>query len=199
MNFSEKLTRLVRSSKMTQKAIVSAMNAKGVKLTEASFSRWMQGTNRPEDENKIRILAEVLKVDPYELTGSAYLNKIPLLSWVQAGVWNETFTDYAEYIEVPVMVKSHCFALQVRGNSMSKSTGKSYFDGCYVIVDPYCEKTPESLLHKIVIARKQGEATIKEFILEGNKPYLKPWNPDYPILEVTSDTEIIGVVIRMFD
>ena len=199
MNFSEKLKRIVSQSNMTQKAIVSAMNSKGVKLTTATFSRWMNGTNEPEDENKIRILAEVLKIDPYELSGSAYLNKIPLLSWVQAGVWSETFTDYVEYIEVPVLVKAHCFALQVRGNSMSQSVGKSYFDGCYVIVDPTCDKTPESLLHKVVIARKQGEATIKEFILEGNKPYLKPWNPDYPILEVSDDTEIIGVVIRMFD
>lgn len=198
MEFSKSLSAAIAKSGLSQKEIVARMKQRGEKLTEATLSRWRNGQNKPDDQ-KIKILAEVLGISPYELTASAYMNKIPLISWVQAGVWSETFTDYAETIDVPVFVKPNCFALQVRGDSMSRAIGKSYYDGCYVVVDPDFDKSPESLLHKVVIAQKQNEATIKEFILEGNKAYLKPWNNDYPILEVTSDTIIIGVVIRMFD
>lgn len=193
-----KVKELITASGLKQNQIVEKLKAKGCKLTPATFSRWLSGENTPSDD-KIKVLAEVLNTEPYNLCVTAFVNRLPLLSWVQAGVWSETFTDYAEFIEVPVVVKSQCFVLQVRGNSMSQKEGKSYFDGCYVIVDPNCDKSPESLLHKVVIARKLGEATIKEFVLEGTKPYLRPWNTDFPTLEVTPDTEIIGVVIRMFD
>lgn len=128
--------------------------------------------------------------------------KLPLLSYVQAGQYTETFCDEndVEYIEVPYSnIKEGCFCLQVKGDSMSRSPGKSYYDGIFVIVDPNCDKSKDALNRKVVIARTEEGATIKEFVLEGDKPYLRPWNDRFQILEVTAETVIIGIVIQSFD
>ena len=164
----------------------------------ASVSRWLSGKDTPTLEN-LQKLSTLFKVSMAHLLGESSL--LPLLSWVQAGDFADALPFSYDTIEVPMLIKKPgCFVLQVRGNSMSRPEGLSYFDGCYVVVDPNIDRTPECLLHKVVVARTSEGATIKEFILEGNLKRLHPWNPDpsFHDLEVTEDTYIIGEVIKMF-
>lgn len=162
----------------------------------ASVSRWLSGKDTPTLEN-LQKLSELLKVSISHLLGESCM--LPLLSWVKAGDFADALPFSYDTIEVPMLIRRpDCFVLQVRGNSMSRPEGKSYFDGCYVVVDPHFDPAPDMLLHKVVIAQTSEGVTIKEYILEGDKPRLHPWNPAYHDLEVTEDTVIIGEVIKMF-
>ncbi|WP_315942901.1 LexA family protein, partial [Salmonella enterica] len=48
-----------------------------------------------------------------------------------------------------------------------------------------------------VIARKKSsdEVTFKKYIYDMGREFLKPLNPQYPVIEMNNDCEIIGVVV----
>lgn len=200
---------------MILKGMSQVMLGKIVNVSGAAVSHWFSGKNGITYDNLYQIAdffnmsVDEFYRDPETGESQQYTdnmrynyskNRLPLLSWVQAGVWSEStvYTDI-QYIDTPLKSKNEkCFVLQVRGDSMSRATGKSYFDGCYILVNPQCSKNKEDLNHKVVVARDGNNATLKEFILDGNTPYLRPYNTTYPTLVVTETTEIIGVVVGMW-
>ena len=127
--------------------------------------------------------------------------RIPVLSWVQAGAWNDIGCDdpamtCTEWTETSADVSDHSFALIVRGDSMfNPSDKRSLADGVLVVVDTVFNAEPESLNHKIVVAMLEGtnEATIKEFVKDGPNMYLNPLNPRYPIMPIDSNCRIVAV------
>jgi len=46
----------------------------------------------------------------------------------------------------------------------------------------------------------RGEVTFKRLVIEGERRYLKPLNPNWPekIIEVPDDARIVGVVIGRY-
>lgn len=126
--------------------------------------------------------------------------RIPVISWVQAGAWNDIGCDdpamtCTEWMETSSGVSEHAFALIVRGDSMTNSSNpRSIQDGAKVVVEPIFD--PEQLNRKIVVAMLEGssEATIKEFIQDGPVKFLKPLNPAYPSMQINGNCRIVGVV-----
>ncbi len=126
--------------------------------------------------------------------------RIPVISWVQAGAWNDIGCDdpamtCTEWMETSSGVSEHAFALIVRGDSMTNSNNpRSIQDGAKVVVEPIFD--PEQLNRKIVVAMLEGssEATIKEFIQDGPVKFLKPLNPAYPSMQINGNCRIVGVV-----
>ena len=126
--------------------------------------------------------------------------RIPVISWVQAGVWSDTGCDdpamtCTEWMETSSGVSEYAFALIVRGDSMTNSSNpRSIQDGAKVVVEPIFD--PEQLNRKIVVAMLEGssEATIKEFIQDGPVKFLKPLNPAYPSMQINGNCRIVGVV-----
>ena len=51
---------------------------------------------------------------------------------------------------------------------------------------------------KLVVAKltDSNEATFKKLIEDAGRRFLKPLNPDYPMLQVNGNCKIIGVVVR---
>ena len=127
--------------------------------------------------------------------------RIPVLSWVQAGAWNDIGCDdpamtCTEWTETSADVSDHAFALIVRGDSMfNPSDKRSLADGVMVVVDSVFNSDVESLNHKIVVAMLEGtnEATIKEFVKDGPNMYLNPLNPRYPIIPIDGNCRIVAV------
>jgi len=134
-------------------------------------------------------------VSPIET--SVKYSTIPIISWVQAGQWNEIFDNHPvghgdEYISVTARVGLHAFALKVRGDSMEPE----FPDGSIIIVDPEREARHGSYV--VVRLDEEMEATFKQLILDGSRKYLKPLNDRYPILEVDGKKATIsGVVVQM--
>lgn len=88
-------------------------------------------------------------------------------------------------------VGPNAFALRVVGDSMEPRIP----DGAIVVIDPARPYQHGS----IVLAKRvmDQEATLKQLWYDGAVPKLRPLNDRYPILEMPTDTRIIGVAIRI--
>ena len=201
-DLADKLKRLLAEQQsLNQTAIAKEFN-----VSTAAVAKWFNYGSVSMD--KLPKLAKMLGTTTDYLLSKKLINdisepikakKIPVISWVQAGLFNEmTDPEYDEFIYVDENVPDECFALRVNGDSMTSQTGgRSIPDGAIVIVKP-CELPPEDLNHKVVIAvNDDGETVMKELVLDGSAAYLKPWNTTiYSVIPVTKTTRIIGYVIR---
>jgi repressor LexA len=82
------------------------------------------------------------------------------------------------------------FALEVRGDSM---TGKCILDGDLVVLEH--GMTPKN--GDVVAALIDNESTLKTFVTERNKPFLRAENPRYPKLIPASELVIQGVMVAL--
>ncbi|MFC2292644.1 MAG: helix-turn-helix domain-containing protein [Kingella oralis] len=116
------------------------------------------------------------------------LHRIPVISWVQAGCWRgiEHYRDDdLEYIEITTDIKDG-FGLRVQGDSMMPE----FAQGDIIVVAPHAQ--PENGSYVVVV--QDDKATFKKLVYDGAKPYFKPLNPQYPMLESNENTRIAGVV-----
>jgi SOS-response transcriptional repressor LexA len=124
----------------------------------------------------------------------------PLISWVQAGAWENIVDNFApgdaeQWIEAPVKVSNASYWLRVRGESMFDPGGRwSFKDGDLVLVEPHSYAENGSLV--VVRLDDDSEATFKQLIVEGDRRFLKALNPNWPnrIFEVNGNATICGVV-----
>jgi SOS-response transcriptional repressor LexA len=126
---------------------------------------------------------------------------VPLISWVQAGSWHEVvdFADRSDdipYLPCPKNHGVHSYALRVRGDSMTAPYGKTYPEGCIIFVDPQI-LIPSSGDRIIAKIAGESEVTFKVFMQEGDKIWLKPLNPQHPI--ITDKFIVIGKVIGKWE
>ncbi len=82
------------------------------------------------------------------------------------------------------------FALRVRGDSM---IGAHIVDGDIVIL----EDNKEVYNGDIVAALIDGETTLKRYVVEHGRPYLKAENPRYPNLIPARELKIQGVMVSL--
>ena len=82
------------------------------------------------------------------------------------------------------------FALEVRGDSM---TGKHIVSGDLVVLEH--GMTPRT--GDVVAALIDNESTLKTFVMENGKPYLRAENPNYPTLIPAQELVIQGVMIAL--
>ena len=111
--------------------------------------------------------------------GPELREKVPLISWVQAGSFSEAIDLYHKgdaemWVLSPVKHSKSAYALRVRGSSMEPR----FRDGEVIIVDPELPADPG----KFVVAKRvaDNEVTFKQLIMEGSQAYLKALNPDWP-------------------
>lgn len=124
-------------------------------------------------------------------------SRIPLISWVAAGAWNEAFDPYApgaasEWIAVPGEHSADAVALRVRGDSMEPR----FPDGCVIIVEPH--RQPKSGQFVVVRNNDWNEATFKQYVVDGGVKLLKPLNSRYPVQQIGPGTVLVGVIVRKF-
>src|SRR5947209_6816422 len=108
------------------------------------------------------------------------ITDIPIYGQIPAGM--ATLTEQTILGHVSLDARSanvsrtgRTFALKVRGESM---IGAHILDGDIVIL----EDRKEAKSGDIVAALIDGETTLKRFVLERGRPYLKAENPKYPDL-----------------
>jgi SOS-response transcriptional repressor LexA len=197
-DLADKLKRLLADHQSLNQAAI----AKEFGVSTAAVARWFNYGTVGKD--RLPKLAKLLGTNTDYLLSKKLINdvsepikakKIPVISWIQAGLFNEmTDPEYDDYIYVDDSVPDECFALRVTGDSMTSQTGgKSIPEGSIVIVQPCCYS--EELNHKVVIARLNDKATMKELVIDTDI-YLKPWNNFYKMIVISSEVEIIGRVIR---
>lgn len=198
----------------------------GVKKTTQAVSKWLNGEAMAEADSMLalsqwlNVRREWLEygVTPKEMAQKprsttqsesasnvtevySRFGKVPLISWVQAGAWNEAANfdpyDTDHWISCPVPISQSGFALRVRGDSMTNlGSGRSYPAGCIIFVDPEVEATTGDR----VIARvpRTNEVTFKVLVEDAGRQYLRPLNPQYPVIDITEETYICGKVVGAF-
>jgi SOS regulatory protein LexA len=123
------------------------------------------------------------------------ITDIPIYGQIPAGM--ATFAEQTVLGHVSLDSKSanasksrRLFALQVRGDSM---IGAHILDGDIVILEDRKEVRPGD----IVAALIDGETTLKRYVVERGRPYLKSENPKYPDLYPGHELRIQGVMVSL--
>lgn len=133
-------------------------------------------------------------------TGPDTRGLVPLISWVQAGHWHEISdvidVEEADLLPCPASHGLRSYALRVDGDSMTAAHGRSYPHNSIIYVDP--DQAGGVVSGDRVIARLNGDTQVvfKVFVEEAGRRFLRPLNPQYPL--ITEPFRIIGKVIGMF-
>lgn len=199
---SERIKQARADAQLTQDQLAACVG-----VTKSAVSQWEGGNTKGMKPENIFKAAECLKVDPEWLaTGKhsvkeiapAYLKggeRVPLISWVQAGHWCEAIDNPQgapeDWLNCPVPCSKNTFALKVHGISMEPRVKA----GEIIFVDPEVEPVHGNLV--VVRIESTGEATFKQLVVEDGKKMLKALNPDWPekFITIKDDAIICGVVI----
>jgi len=156
---------------------VKALSAKHLLTHSPSRARTLRpvGPARPRDMS--RVLA------------------VPLLGSIPAGLPTDTVQENESCVLVDINTigirpTARTFALQVRGDSM---IGKHILDGDLAII----EHGVEPRTGDVVAALIDGQVTLKTFVLQRGKPFLKAENPQYPNLIPQQELQIQGVMVAL--
>jgi len=123
------------------------------------------------------------------------ITDIPIYGQIPAGM--STLTEQTVEGHVSLDTRSanisksgRTFALRVRGDSMIDA---HIVDGDIVILED--RKDVQS--GDIVAALIDGETTLKRYVVEHGRPYLKAENPTYPNLKPARELRIQGVMVSL--
>jgi repressor LexA len=119
---------------------------------------------------------------------------IPLLGQIPAGMPVESAELDGASLGIDLAAfgirsSADLFALKVQGESMS---GAQIADGDTVILQKRVPKNGD-----IVAALIDGETTLKRYLVEAGRPFLKAENPAYPNLLPAAELSIQGVMIGL--
>lgn len=125
-------------------------------------------------------------------------DRIPVIPWSLAGNWREQQKrfhpgDAESWIYVTVRVGEMAFGVRVTGDAMASPTDhRTLQDGTVVAIDP--GRKPEH--DSIVLAKRAGQTLLRLLWMDGDVPYLRALNGQYPLLDFPPGSEIIGVAVQ---
>ena len=120
---------------------------------------------------------------------------IPLFGSIPAGFADDRTQEAKGWVSIDIGTigikpTTRTFALEVRGDSM---IGRHILDGDVVVVEQ--GQTPRN--GDVVAALIDGENTLKTYVADKRKPYLKAENPRYPKLFPAAELVIQGVMVAL--
>ncbi len=123
------------------------------------------------------------------------ITDIPIYGQIPAGMATATEEAIEGHISLDARTantskNSRTFALRVRGDSMIEA---HILDGDLVIL----EDRKEVQNGDIVAALIDGETTLKRYVVDHGRPYLKAENPLYPDLVPARELRIQGVMVSL--
>jgi repressor LexA len=120
---------------------------------------------------------------------------VPIYGSIPAGLPQDTAQEEEGCVLIDVETlgikpTARTFGLKVRGDSM---IGKSIVDGDIAIIEHGVQPRPGD----VVAALIDGQVTLKTFLLQKGKPYLRAENPRYPNLLPQEELQIQGVMVAL--
>jgi repressor LexA len=120
---------------------------------------------------------------------------VPIYGSIPAGLPQDTGQEEEGCVLIDVETlgikpTARTFGLKVRGDSM---LGKHIMDGDLALIEHGVE--PHS--GDIVAALIDGQVTLKTFVMQRGKPYLRAENPRYPNLIPQEELQIQGVMVAL--
>lgn len=125
--------------------------------------------------------------------------KLPLISWVSAGLKEDAFDPYAPgnaeaWIDFDGPFSPGAVCLRVRGQSMTSSNGTepTFPDGCFIGVEP--DRMPKSGEFAVFRFNNSNEATFKRYVKDGPLELLVALAAGYPVITLSDDAQLVGTV-----
>lgn len=123
------------------------------------------------------------------------ITDVPIYGQIPAGMATPTEQSIEGHVSLDsrsanVSKNGKTFALRVRGDSMIDA---HILDGDIVIL----EDRKDAQNGDIVAALIDGETTLKRYVMEHGRPYLKAENPHYPDLAPARELRIQGVMVSL--
>ena len=120
---------------------------------------------------------------------------IPLFGSIHAGFAQDGQQEVKGCVSIDIETLGlkptpRTFALEIRGDSM---IGKCIMDGDLVVLEH--GMTPRN--GDVVAALIDNESTLKTFVMERGKPWLRAENPRYPKMVPASELVIQGVMVAL--
>jgi repressor LexA len=120
---------------------------------------------------------------------------VPIYGSIPAGLPQDTAQEEEGCVLIDVETlgikpTARTFGLKVRGDSM---LGKSIVDGDIAIIEHGVQPRPGD----VVAALIDGQVTLKTFLMQRGKPYLRAENPRYPNLIPQEELQIQGVMVAL--
>lgn len=178
----------------TSREVAAAFHWRGKRAAEYHIEALLRSGWLEREPGKARSL----QLGPAAHSALRSVVEVPILGAIPAGLGQEREQSGGEFI--PVIAESigfkpspRTFALRVNGESM---IGRHICDGDIVLL----EQGPEPRAGQVVAALIDRESTLKTFVIENGKPFLKAENPNYPDLTPCEELSIQGVfcaLIRM--
>jgi SOS-response transcriptional repressor LexA len=126
---------------------------------------------------------------------------VPLISWIRAGDWGEASDPFQpgeaeSWVPSARAHSARAYALRVRGDSMTAQFGKSYPEGCIIIVEP---ERCMPVNGERVIAKLDGsnEVTFKVYKEEDGRRWLQPLNTAHE--PIRQPFRVLGTVIGKWE
>ncbi len=197
---------------LKEKGIKQTTLAEKLDISTRAIKGWIAGVNSPTYDRHLEVM-KVLGVEDKYRNNENIIN-IPVLSYVQAGEFTDLALDVEpiDYLKVPKeLVPKDGFSLKVQGDSMlydisenqrlePKYSRFTLYDSENIIIDP-SDKSIQSLIDKVVVARNSDGATVKLLHKENDEIFLMPLNSKYQdnqsILK-PDEAEIIGKVVNAY-
>ena len=119
--------------------------------------------------------------------------EVPVLGKIAAGLPTTEEQDFHSCLPISleklgIPPTQNLFALEVRGDSM---IGKNIVEGDFVILDK--SRMPRS--GHVVAALVDGDCTLKTFVREEGKTFLRAENPRYPDIIPAEEMKVQGVMV----
>jgi repressor LexA len=120
---------------------------------------------------------------------------VPIYGSIPAGLPQDTAQEDEGCVLIDVETlgvkpTARTFGLKVRGDSM---IGKSIIDGDIAVIEHGVQPRPGD----VVAALIDGQVTLKTFLQQRGKPYLRAENPRYPNLIPQEELQIQGVMVAL--
>lgn len=126
------------------------------------------------------------------------LKQIPLLTWINATKLingnSDIILNCDKFIPHFLSIQEGWFALSVKDDTMTTQTltSHNFIEGDIIIINPNIEPQPGNFV--IALLLKENELTFKKYIIDNGIKYLKPLNPQYPLLNINDNVLISGVI-----
>lgn len=198
----QSLNQLTKRQKQVLKAIHRSIKDSGYPPTLADLRKELDVSSNQAVLDFLKLLEDKGYIKKEEGTargikilekGYSILGNQPLVPYVgisAAGPYTQAFEDIEWRSAGNTIELTSDFLVKVKGDSMINA---GIDDGDIVVI----REAKEFKNGDIVLSRNNDETTIKRFVHDKGRVYLKPENPKYKNIPIYPDTRLIGKVVKI--
>lgn len=131
---------------------------------------------------------------PLELDPTCFnaepLFTVPLITMIDALSWPQKNIQSPTLVQTDIKISESAFAVRLQKSTMHPT----FPDGTLLIIEPNIAYQHGDFV--VAHLKDEQQPTFKQFLVDGQRHYLKSINTDYPGVTLTQDDRILGVMLQ---